>query len=123
MYWPNGVPRVYAVNGPAIPLPSPDERPATGRESPQEHKSLVGNDYVAEEQSSSSNANVNNDDGQWAQEPIGGLCASRTGHMFATMTKSSIAIWQTKVCEFIRKDVDGGDDCAVTLTLVFLFFI
>lgn len=38
------------------------------------------------------------EDDSWADEPIAGLCVARNGNLFATMTKSSIAIWQTKVC-------------------------
>lgn len=34
----------------------------------------------------------------WAEEPITGLCVTRGGHIFATMTDSSIAVWQTRVC-------------------------
>ena len=106
MYWPNGVPRVYAVNGPSIPLRTSDGRPKsepeleTGGESPQEKKGLIDNDYAVQDQqqSSADTANHTSNDGQWAQEPITGVCASRTGHMFATMTESSMAIWQTKVC-------------------------
>lgn len=33
-----------------------------------------------------------------AQDPVLALRVSRTGHMFATITKTSITIWQTKVC-------------------------
>ena len=35
----------------------------------------------------------------WADEPIVGLCVARNGNLFVTMTKSSIALWQTKVRE------------------------
>lgn len=37
---------------------------------------------------------------KWANEPIAGLCVSKNGLLFATMTKSSLAIWQTKVGYF-----------------------
>lgn len=32
------------------------------------------------------------------QDPVLALRVSRTGHMFAVITKTSITIWQTKVC-------------------------
>ena len=104
MYWPNGVPRVYAVNGPSIP-PPPEEVSESDNEGPQEKKSLIGGDYpLASEPGPSSsadtNAEANVNDAQWAEEPITGVCASRTGHMFATMTESSMAVWQTKVRSF-----------------------
>ncbi|KAI9928740.1 hypothetical protein ASPWEDRAFT_106509 [Aspergillus wentii DTO 134E9] len=87
MYWPNGVPRVYAVNGPGIPLASSDEDGAVDHENfPEQSQSVNPNES---EQSGT-------EPGPWANEVIGGLCVSRSGHMFATMTDSSIAIWQTK---------------------------
>ncbi|KAH8693246.1 DUF1339 domain protein [Talaromyces proteolyticus] len=86
MYWPNGVPRVYAVNGPSIPItPSTDYKESDSElfedEPPQ--------DEVARGSESPKPTT-------WADEPIAGLCASRSGHLFATMTESSMTIWQTK---------------------------
>ncbi|KAL6239768.1 hypothetical protein BDW75DRAFT_66747 [Aspergillus navahoensis] len=93
MYWPTGVPRVYAINGPGIPGPLPDDA-----------------DDVIHEESSSDQEQVqplNQSNGseshfrlepslQWVDEAIRGLSVSRNGHMFATMTDSSIAVWQTR---------------------------
>lgn len=110
MYWPNGVPRVYAVNGPNIAhvsddvsrqgtcSPSAEQRSSTyskestdevsDRASPEGH----GEDLNPEEPPSEA------DTPQWEQEAINDLCVSRSGHMFATITESSISLWQTKVC-------------------------
>lgn len=33
----------------------------------------------------------------WENEAITGLSVPRGGHVFATMTESSIAVWQTRV--------------------------
>lgn len=89
MYWPNGVPRVYAVNGPGIPSALSEEDGVIDHENVAEQKGSVDR---ADEGSGSKPS-------LWADEPINGLCVSRSGHLFATMTESSIAIWQTKVCE------------------------
>lgn len=89
MYWPNGVPRVYAVNGPAIPfVPSDDIEELDLERSVEQRLSL--NDNGPKEPSRAEVA--------WADEAIDGICVSRSGHMFATMTATSIAVWQTRVC-------------------------
>jgi hypothetical protein len=112
MYWPNGVPRVYAVNGPDIAHVSSDvyskdtTRNTAGR-------SLVDNsDDTADAQSLSSESNeakpepsADSETPKWEHEAICGLCVSRSGHMFATITESSISLWQTRVCS-------GRDPCA-----------
>lgn len=93
MYWPNGVPRVYAVNGPGIPPALSDEDRAVDHEnesSPEQKESVDHADNGPESKP-----------GLWADEPISGLCVSRSGHLFATMTDSSIAVWQTKVYLFV----------------------
>jgi len=93
MYWPNGVPRVYAVNGPRIPPALFDEDQPVDHEnenSPEQNESVDPADNRPESKPES-----------WADEPISGLCVSRSGHLFATMTDSSIAVWQTKVYLFL----------------------
>lgn len=110
MYWPNGVPRVYAVNGPNIAHVSDDvnrqdnrnplaeERSSTDSQKPKdgvcdpENPDGQGDDLRSEQPPSEAEAS------QWEQEAISGLCASRSGHMFATITESSISLWQTRVC-------------------------
>lgn len=110
MYWPNGVPRVYAVNGPNIAHVSDDlnrqgnsnplaeERGSTDTQEPKDGvrdaKNPVGqgDDLNPEQPPSQADAS------QWEQEAISGLCVSRAGHMFATITESSISLWQTRVC-------------------------
>ena len=95
MYWPNGVPRVYAVNGPGIPPALSDKDRAVDHEnesSPEQKESVDHADNGPESKPVS-----------WADEPISGLCVSRSGNLFATMTDSSIAVWQTKVCLFLSR--------------------
>ena len=89
MYWPNGVPRVYAVNGPGIPPAPSDEDRAVDPESSSSPEKNEAADHTD---------GPGSKPGSWADEPINGLCVSRSGHLFATMTESSIAVWQTKVC-------------------------
>ncbi|KAH3347641.1 hypothetical protein KXW44_009658 [Aspergillus fumigatus] len=87
MYWPNGVPRVYAINGPGIPVTSHIDSEANEREIVEEERSLTDHNDKGEGPETES---------AWANEAITGLCISRTGHIFATMTDSSIAVWQTR---------------------------
>lgn len=90
MYWPNGVPRVYAVNGPNIPIaPSSNLEESQSETSEDEQRQ-----EEVPENPEKDGANP------WANEPINGLCVSRGGHLFATMTESSMTIWQTKVRVF-----------------------
>lgn len=88
MYWPNGVPRVYAINGPGIQVTSHIDSEANEREIVEEERSLTDHNDKGEGPETES---------AWANEAITGLCISRTGHIFATMTDSSIAVWQTRV--------------------------
>lgn len=110
MYWPNGVPRVYAVNGPNIAHVSDDvNREGTGS-SLAEHRSSLDSKESIDGVRNSENPEGHGDDlnpegppseadaSQWEQEAISGLCVSRSGHMFATITDSSISLWQTRVC-------------------------
>ncbi|EEP78613.1 conserved hypothetical protein [Uncinocarpus reesii 1704] len=91
MYWPNGVPRIYAVNGPGIELSEVDDGVAV-----QDEK--LDGSAVEEESPAGDKTAQHFDSGhrKWANEPITGLCASKSGLLFATMTQSSLAIWQTK---------------------------
>ncbi|KAL4942285.1 hypothetical protein BDV06DRAFT_165384 [Aspergillus oleicola] len=94
MYWPNEVPRVYAINGPGIPAPPPNDV-----------DDVLHDDDSSEQAEQSAPLNQSNGSeshsravpsSQWADEAIRGLCVSRIGHMFATMGESSIAVWQTR---------------------------
>lgn len=93
MYWPNGVPRVYAVNGPGVPAAAINEdrveRPDGVQEQDGELKDINASEALGEPP---------RDSKEWASESIQGLCVSRSGHLFVTMTETSIAVWQTKVC-------------------------
>lgn len=90
MYWPNGVPRVYAVNGPNIPTsPLSDLKESQSETSEDEQRREEVPEGLEKDEPH-----------PWADEPINGLCVSRGGHLFATMTESSMTIWQTKVYVF-----------------------
>jgi hypothetical protein len=80
---------VYAVNGPNIPLSSSGEF--------EELQDGVSDPKEGMSDESTQRARDGNTPTAWAEETINGLCVSRNGHLFATMTESSIAIWQTKV--------------------------
>ena len=110
MYWPNGVPRVYAVNGPNIAQLSDDGSRQGTRSPSAEQRSSVDFRESREEVSDRASPEDQDDDlnpeeptdkadaPQWEQEAVNGLCVSRSGHMFATITESSISLWQTRVC-------------------------
>ncbi|KAL3473793.1 RIC1-domain-containing protein [Aspergillus californicus] len=90
MYWPNGVPRVYAISGPGTPTSLSNDEDSIEREdnSTEQPQSLDENNGPKLSSTLPSS--------QWAEEAIRGLCVSRSGSLFATMTDSSIAVWQTK---------------------------
>ncbi|KAL4999630.1 RIC1-domain-containing protein [Aspergillus recurvatus] len=93
MYWPTGVPRVYAINGPGIPVPLPDDTDDVIHE----ESSLDEEQVQPLNQSNGSESHSGLAPSlQWVDEAIRGLSVSRNGHLFATMTDSSIAVWQTR---------------------------
>ena len=116
MYWPIGAPRIYSDNNsPAgATLESDDE--AESRETTEDSGSLIDIPSVE--------ADGNNETGSGLQsgpptpgsnrvgldhltsslksperhkDPILSLRISRTGHLFAVITATSLTIWQTKV--------------------------
>jgi hypothetical protein len=101
MYWPHGVPRVYAVNGPDIAHVSSDEdrdiphTPLTDGPEPVDTGDEGEHD---KEQPESQTDPTPDTKSKWEDEAIKGVCVSRSGQMFATMSESSIALWQTRVC-------------------------
>lgn len=105
MYWPNGVPRVYAVNGPDIADVSYDVDRQHTPHSPEPRSSIEdsndGTDGpetpVGESEEPTPESVAEKDIPKWENEAINGLCVSRSGHMFATLTESSISLWQTRV--------------------------
>ncbi|KAJ5688095.1 hypothetical protein N7536_010714 [Penicillium majusculum] len=108
MYWPHGVPRVYAVNGPDIAYASSDEDREILNTTPTNERSTF--DDIVEErgvdgqhESADTQAHESQDNSppdtsksEWGDESIKGICVSRSGQMFATMSESSIALWQTR---------------------------
>ncbi|KAL4813686.1 RIC1-domain-containing protein [Aspergillus spinulosporus] len=93
MYWPTGVPRVYAINGPGTPVPLPDDADDIIHEGSSSDQDQVQPLNQSNDSESHSGLGPSL---QWADEAIRGLSVSRNGHMFATMTDSSIAVWQTR---------------------------
>ncbi|KAI5301884.1 hypothetical protein KEM56_001255, partial [Ascosphaera pollenicola] len=120
MYWPNGVPRVYTVNGPGIKLPRIDDhaerRPKRSprsllqdagegaAEQPVEEEKEEETEVTSSPSTSdalqtmplSRREREDRKHAKWAEEPIIGLSISRHGRLFATMTLASIVIWQTR---------------------------
>ncbi|KAG0155460.1 hypothetical protein PDIDSM_1037 [Penicillium digitatum] len=107
MYWPHGVPRVYAVNGPDIAYTSSDEdrevlnnNPTNGRNIFDRNAEGVddGQHESTDTQLHESQTISSPDTGEseWGDETIKDICVSRSGQMFATMSESSIALWQTR---------------------------
>lgn len=106
MYWPNGVPRVYAVNGPDIARVSADghaENSSSPVATPPNSTDTGGEDIEAseplnrQEKEPNVESSPESDTPKWEDEAINGICVSRSGHMFATITESSISLWQTRV--------------------------
>lgn len=107
MYWPNGVPRVYAVNGPNIVTVTSDDRqspndtaPVDQQSSPNENEDGNGNSEaspIGQKKDNNDGPSSHAETPRWENEAINGLCVSRSGHMFATITESSISLWQTRV--------------------------
>lgn len=110
MYWPHGVPRVYAVNGPDIVYCSSDDHRepentllVTHESSPNDKDEIKGHcgqhgspDNQPRESQTNSSPELGKS--QWGDEAIKGICVSRSGLMFATISDSSIALWHTRVC-------------------------
>ncbi|KAJ5684678.1 uncharacterized protein N7477_001023 [Penicillium maclennaniae] len=113
MYWPNGVPRVYAVNGPDIAHVSSDGRLKDTSLNAECRSSIDNRDDTEDTQSSNFERNelkpsVNSETPRWEQEPVNGICVSRSGHMFATITESSISLWQTRTRQYWLYKHPGG---------------
>lgn len=89
MYWPCGVPRVYTCNAP----PHPNTR---GEDE--------GDDDASEEplkrhREGSLDEEVGSGNGTWEDENasrIVGFCVTAADHLFATITTSTLAIWQNR---------------------------
>lgn len=109
MYWPHGVPRVYAVNGPDIAYSSSEEDrniksfpPVNDSESlntgEDEGHDEAQHDGNAKQHESQTESLHDTSKTKWENEAIKGVCVSRSGQMFATISESSISLWQTRVC-------------------------
>jgi hypothetical protein len=124
MYWPIGAPRVYAASkhelNTAISTDGADVEPGKqdavastngtatrGRDGEQERESDEEIDGKAQtepdcdesdEQVLQNNGLLRRGSDSDPGGEIVGLKLSRNGHMFATITQSTLTIWQTKVC-------------------------
>lgn len=78
------------VQAPTTPI-----TPLTPAVQSVEHAYEESKDYVSEVPETPSSLEA---DKVPVQDPVLALRVSRTGHMFAVITKTSITIWQTKVC-------------------------
>ncbi|KAJ6004255.1 hypothetical protein N7522_005900 [Penicillium canescens] len=105
MYWPHGVPRVYAVNGLDIPYVSSYEDREIDASSTHDSTNPLNDNENDEAQQGIPDTQRNEpgtepspDPGtsKWEDETIKGVCVSRAGQIFATMTETSIALWQTR---------------------------
>ncbi|KAJ5357177.1 hypothetical protein N7541_004335 [Penicillium brevicompactum] len=107
MYWPHGVPRVYAVNGPDIAYVSSDEdrdipdtpsindaEPLNTRDDEGQNDIQHGQDTKSHESRTERSPDMSKP--KWENEAIKSVCVSRSGQMFATISESSIVLWQTR---------------------------
>ena len=105
MYWPHGVPRVYAVNGPDIAYVSEDrEVPRSSIDDPEpvntpedDGQPEIQHAQDASHHESQPDSSPDNSIPKWEDEAIRDVCASRSGQLFATISESSIVLWQTRV--------------------------
>lgn len=108
MYWPHGVPRVYAVNGPDIAYVSSDEdrdipnsssidatESLNTREDEGQDNIQHGQDTTDHESRTERSPDISKP--RWEDEDIKDVCVSRSGQIFATISESSIVLWQTRV--------------------------
>lgn len=138
MYWPNGLPRIYAASSSSKAQQGrifESEDDAESRETTEGNSSQRGDASTTSESTheepdfqlplltpatpltpaikrvdsdphrlDSPNVYNGNDNvfdrsfGRTDKEPILALRISRTGHLFATITSTTLTIWQTKVC-------------------------
>ncbi|CAG8136815.1 unnamed protein product [Penicillium salamii] len=105
MYWPHGVPRVYAVNGPDITYVSEDRdipRASSIDESgslntpENDGQSETQHAQTANQHEPQTDPSPDTSKPKWEDEAIKDVCVSRSGQMFATMSESSIVLWQTR---------------------------
>jgi RAB6A-GEF complex partner protein 1 len=89
MYWPCGVPRVYAYNGPHHPSTTGEGEADDGTSEERltrRHNSISGDQEKC-------------DDRSWEKESsagVVGLFVAAADHIFTTITSSSLAIWQNR---------------------------
>ena len=80
MYWPCGVPRIYAYNG-----------------SNEDEHSENGNDVEPEAETTNGGEINDNHVSHSGGSDIIDLRVARLEHIFATISKSSLAIWSSRV--------------------------
>ena len=93
MYWPCGVPRIYAYNG-------QENLGITDEEGADEGESVALDHDTAEQDGPAVDKPLPADPtmlGEADRRNIVDLCVERSDHLFATITKSSLTIWQSRV--------------------------
>lgn len=88
MYWPCGVPRVYAYAGPSHPSTTAEDE----EDDETSEKQLIhpAASPAAKEQHETRNRN------NWTSTAIIDICVAAADHLFATITLSALAIWQNR---------------------------
>jgi RAB6A-GEF complex partner protein 1 len=90
MYWPCGVPRVYAYNGPYHSSTAEEDEEEKGHGGKLQSVQPLTTNIVKEDQ----HENYSPKNEVYSQ--IIGLCVAAGDHLFATITLSSLAIWQNR---------------------------
>lgn len=91
MYWPCGVPRIYAFRGPANTVSHEDPPTRLSRQS-------NGNIENKEKQAGLLSATKGLDEPDQASSSVIDLKASRNDQIFTTITEVTLAVWQSRVC-------------------------
>ena len=113
-YWPISSPSVFAATKHTKPERTQLSHDGTERARPEDHQGTSDDGSQAptdDETSTHEDAELNENDGTSPPQPrtpeplaeddvhgeIIAVKATRSGHMFATLTRSTFTIWQTKV--------------------------
>jgi hypothetical protein len=60
-------------------------------------QSILDDDFIASTQGASNSTNPDEETAVPLKDPVLALAVARTGHLFGTITATSITLWQTKV--------------------------
>jgi RAB6A-GEF complex partner protein 1 len=114
MYWPIGAPRLYAAgkldlghaetNESDITVESTTDKIITAKETTSTHTRKASRRPTLLR-----NANSGGAYGDDLSGEIVGMKLSRNGHLFVTITATTLTVWQTKVSLFINESWDVAD--------------